>query len=505
MKVTVLSGGTILDGSGSPPFAADVLIEHGRIAAVGVNLDQPAGADVVNCRGLAIAPGFVDLHSHSDLQVLENRTEKTLQGVTSEVVGNCGFSPYPCGNHAADLREFANGIFRGDDRWAYANASDYLSAIERNAGAVSVYSLIGHGSLRVALFGQRQGALEAGELDQLDGELQTALSAGAAGFSTGLMYAPGSSAPFEELTRLCKSVARAGKLYATHMRSYSFALLEAVEEQLALARTTGCRLQISHLQAVGQANWDKQRRALDMIEAAAREGIDVEFDIYPYRAGSTVMTQLLPQWALEGGMDRLITRLRNTPERRRIGEEALSSMAQRWSDIFVTSVGSTGNQALVGQNLDQIGERFGVGPVEAAMDLIIQEEGAVNIVSFNQSEGNLRELLTHPLCSVISDGFYVNGRPHPRLHGTFPFLLGQIARDQDWMPLESAIHKITTKPAARLGLTDRGRIAAGLRADLVVFDPSVVDSPATYEEPEKEPVGIVAVYRDAGGIGPATC
>jgi dihydroorotase/N-acyl-D-amino-acid deacylase len=279
------------------------------------------------------------------------------------------------------------------------------------------------------------------------------------------------------------------------MRSYSFELLESVEEQLALARATGCRLQISHLQAVGQANWDKQRRALDAIEAAAREGINVEFDIYPYRAGSTVMTQLLPQWALEGGTDRMISRLRDTTERRRIAEEAVSSMAQRWRDIFVTSVRSGLNQRLVGQHLDEIAARLGVDPIDAAIDLIIQEEGAVNIVSFNQSEENLRELLTHPLCSVISDGFYVNGRPHPRLHGTFPFLLGQIARDEKWMPLESAIHKITEKPAARLGLRDRGRIATGLRADLVVFDPAVISSPATYENPEQDPVGVVAVYR----------
>jgi N-acyl-D-amino-acid deacylase len=484
----------IFDGSGQPPVTGDVLLENGRIAAVGERLEVPAAAEVVDCRGLAIAPGFIDLHSHSDLQVLENRTEKTLQGVTTEVVGNCGFSPYPCGDHAPDLREFANGIFRGDDRWAYATASDYFAAVERSAGH-SVHSLIGHGSLRVASFGQRQGPLEASELDTLDGELRTALSAGAAGLSTGLMYAPGSSAPFEELERLCQSVARAGKLYATHMRSYSFELLESVEEQLALARATGCRLQISHLQAVGQANWDKQRRALDAIEAAAREGIDVEFDIYPYRAGSTVMTQLLPQWALEGGTDRMISRLRDTTERRRIAEEAVSSMAQRWRDIFVTSVRSGLNQRLVGQHLDEIAARLGVDPIDAAIDLIIQEEGAVNIVSFNQSEENLRELLTHPLCSVISDGFYVNGRPHPRLHGTFPFLLGQIARDEKWMPLESAIHKITEKPAARLGLRDRGRIATGLRADLVVFDPAVISSPATYENPEQDPVGVVAVYR----------
>ena len=170
-------------------------------------------------------------------------------------------------------------------------------------------------------------------------------------------------------------------------------------------------------------------------------------------------------------------------------------MAQRWCDVFITSVSSAANQAVVGLHLEEIGRRFGVEPVEAAMDLIVQEQGAVNMVSFNQSEDNLRELLTHPLCSVISDGFYVNGRPHPRLHGTFPLLLGEMARDRQWMPLEAAIHKITAKPAARLGLNDRGRLVKGLRADVTVFDPAAISSPATYERPEQDPTGVIAVYR----------
>ncbi len=493
MSFVAFTGGIIFDGTGTAPVPGSVLIENGRIVSVGADLRYPAETEVIDCRGLALAPGFIDLHSHSDLQVLENRPEKALQGVTTEVVGNCGFSPYPCGGHSDGVREFANGIFRGGEAWKYASAREYLAAVDRDSTLVTVQSLVGHGSLRVALFGQRQDALSGPELDQLDGLLADALTGGAVGLSTGLMYAPGSSAPFDELAQLCHTVARTGKLYATHMRSYSSGLIEAVEEQLALARATGCRLQISHLQAVGQVNWDKQRRALDLIETARREGMDVEFDIYPYQAGSTVLTQLLPQWTLEGGTVRLLERLRD--DRRRIAAEAVAGMAQRWSDVFITSVASAANQPLVGLHLEEIGQKRGVDPVEAAIDLIVEEEGAVNIVSFNQSEENLRELLTHPLCSVISDGFYVKGRPHPRLHGTFPFLLGEIARQRQWMPVETAIHKITAKPAARLGLTDRGRLTPGLIADITVFDAARVAGPATYEKPEQDPVGVVAVYR----------
>jgi dihydroorotase/N-acyl-D-amino-acid deacylase len=497
MRLTVLDGGKIFDGTGGPPFPADVWMAGGSILGVG-RAPETAGAERLDCRGMAVAPGFIDLHSHSDLQVLEDRREKVNQGVTTEVVGNCGFSPYPCGDHPGELREFANGIFAGTHEWRYASAREYLDQVGMRAGMIGVQSLVGHGSLRVGLFGHRQGTLEANELNRLEGELEDALAQGACGFSTGLMYAPGSSAPWEEIERLCRVVARRGKLYATHMRDYSFGLLEAVDEQLALARATGVRLQISHLQAVGRANWDKQQRALDRIEAARRDGVDVEFDIYPYQAGSTVLTQLLPQWALDGGTAALMRLLTDSDQRRRIAGETVDRLAQQWSDIFISAVESTANEDVIGLNLEQIADRRGVKPVEAAMDLLVEENGAVNMVSFNQSEDNLRALLAHELCSVISDGFYVRGKPHPRLYGTFPSLLGLICRERRWLNLAEAIHKITVKPARRLGLTDRGWLREAARADVTVFDPEHVASPADYESPEQTPVGIVAVFR--GGV-----
>ena len=492
----LLQNGLLFDGTGAEPRCGDVLIGEGRILEVGA-VAAPAGARVVDCTGLAIAPGFIDLHSHSDLQVLERaRTEKVRQGVTTEVVGNCGFSPFPQGEHPRELCEFGGGILGKPDGWGWPTARDYLHDVASSAANAGVAPLAGHGSLRVAVAGLRQGPLDAWELDRLSTLLEDSLDAGCVGMSTGLMYAPGSSAGRAELERLCGIVAAKGKLYATHMRSYAEGLLEAVGEQIALARASGCRLQISHLQAAGRGNWDLQRRALDEIEAARAHGIDVEFDIYPYQCGSTVLTQWLPQWALDGGSEALLHRLRDPGERAGVREAAESHRAQEWSDITISAVRSARNQALIGKTIGEVGQLRGCAPVDAALDLLLEEEAAVNVISFNQSEENLRQLLTHPLCSVISDGFYVSGRPHPRLHGTFPELLGSIVRDRKWMGLPEAIHKVTGKPAARLGSGVLGLLRHGYRADITVFDPACIRSQATYDSPELPPQGISLVLRN---------
>jgi dihydroorotase/N-acyl-D-amino-acid deacylase len=495
-ETLALVNGTVVDGTGAPGFRATVVIAEGRIARVGGEA-PPAGAIQVDCAGMMVAPGFFDVHSHSDLQVLEGRPEKLRQGVTSEVVGNCGFSAFPAGPDRRELHEFADGIFCPSRDWGWTSACDYFAEVQRSATPTHVLSLVGHGSLRIAQAGPVQGPLAERDLEAMEGRLAECLEEGAAGFSTGLMYAPGSSAPFSELERLCRVVARHGKVYATHMRSYFGDILASIDEQLELARRTGCRMEISHLLIAGRKNWGLQAQVIEKIESARNEGIDVGFDCYPYVAGSTVLTQILPQRALDGGAGALVARIADASERARIADEAVDKMAWAWEDIYISAVRSAKNAAMVGKNLAALAAEADRPPIDVVLDLLAEERAMVNMISFNQSEENLRQTLLHPLSVIISDGFYVKGRPHPRLHGTFPKFLGKYARELRLIRFEDAIRKMTAAPAERFGLRGRGRIAEGFQADITVFDPQTIDSRASYENPEAPPEGIRMVM--AGG------
>jgi dihydroorotase/N-acyl-D-amino-acid deacylase len=493
-KTWLLCNGAIIDGTGNERYSGSILFSDGRVLQVGA-VTKPEAAREIDCRGCIIAPGFIDAHSHSDLQVLENRREKLVQGVTTEVVGNCGFSAYPPAPDSAALREFADGILCGNGAWGWPSTQAYLEAATKSATA-HVASLVGHGSLRIAVAGNRQGPLPAKNVNRMAVLLDEALSAGATGFSTGLMYAPGSSAPAEELEQLCQVVERRGKIYTSHIRSYFKDLVPAIEEQIELARRTGCKLQISHLQAVGATNWPQHSRALETIERAKRNGIDIAFDCYPYVAGSTVLTQLLPQWVLDGGTDSMLSCLRDPLQSKKIKQEIDANLPWNWSDIFISAVHSNEKSGTVGHNLQEIANLRSFRPVDAMIDLLIEEEGRVNMLSFNQSEENLRLSLQHPLSIVISDGFYVHGKAHPRLYGTFPLLLGQMCREKGWLTLEQAIHKVTQRPAERFGIANRGVLRPGAFADITVFDPDTVNSPATYETPNRAPIGIRYVFRN---------
>ncbi len=490
----LLKNGTIIDGTGTPPFQSDLLISDDRIAAIG-HIEAPSDAKDIDCTGLTITPGFIDSHNHLDLQVLEGRIERTRQGVTTEIVGNCGFSPYPLGNDPSSLQDFANGILCGDDGWGWTSAADYFESVKNSQTTTDVVSLVGHGTLRLAVAGNRLGPLSDVELERMCQLLESSLTEGAAGLSTGLMYVPGSSAPIEEIESLCRIVAKHGKVYASHIRSYAGRLIEAVEEQLELARRTGCRLQISHLQAVGSANWPLQEQALEKIERASAEALEVAFDCYPYLAGSSVLTMLLPHWSLDGGVAAMLSRLQDLSLRKRIIADMTETLPWMWSDVIISGVSSEQNQQALRHNLLEVGEMRGVEPADAMLDLLIEENGKVNVILLNQSEENLKRTITHPLSMIASDGFYVRGIPHPRLYGTFPKFLGEYVRELKLLKIEEAVRKITDFPARTFGLKQTGRLAPGYLADVTVFDAATINSYATYESPTQDPTGIKSVFR----------
>jgi N-acyl-D-amino-acid deacylase len=360
--------------------------------------------------------------------------------------------------------------------------------------------LVGQGTLRQNVVGLADRRLTADELDAVLRALDVAMAEGAFGLSTGLEYVPGRYTPTDEIVAMTRVVARHGGFYASHIRNEEAHVLEAVDEAISIGRATGCRVEISHLKATGRGNWSKQRGALDLIESARRSGIDVLADAYPYTAYSTGLTILFPPEILEGGTRAMLERLADPSVRARVRSHVAAQVSQdpgEFSLIVIARLKSTDDQMLIGQNLMQIADGWHVDPAEAVIRLIEKEEGNVPFIGHGMSADNVELVLRHPLVMVGSDGYSMapvgraaQSRPHPRSYGTFARVLGYYCRDRGLFALPEAVRKMTSMPADRLGLRDRGRIAVGKKADLVVFDPATIRDEATYETPHRFASGI---------------
>jgi N-acyl-D-amino-acid deacylase len=505
-----IEGATVVDGTGAPGSRADVGVQDGTIVAVG-DLSRESAGRVLNASRKVLAPGFIDMHSHSDWRLWGNRRaeSKIRQGVTTEVVGNCGFSPAPASTeHLDDLRGFALFLPKAMDfRWR--SMGDYLEAFDAEGTAVNVVQLVGHGTLRVAAMGFARRAPTAGELATMQRLLGAAIEAGAWGLSTGLIYAPGSYAATEEIVALAQVVARRRHaLYASHIRGEAATLLDAVREALTIGREADLPVQVSHVKAAGRPNWGGVERVLALIDEAAAAGLDVMADVYPYTASSTSLRTLLPDWALEGGIEAMQERVRDAATRARIrhdietpgtGQRMLDRVG--WENIVISAC--PGRPEIEGKRLSEIAASLGRDPSEAAMDLLAAEGARASMVLFQLDERDVRRALTHPRVMIGSDGSALaphgemgGGKPHPRSYGTFPRVLGHYAREERLLSMAQAVHKMTALPARRLGLADRGVIRPGARADLVVFDERTVGDRATYESPHQYPAGIEHVIVD---------
>jgi N-acyl-D-aspartate/D-glutamate deacylase len=494
----LLAGGLVFDGTGAPAVAADVLIRDGRVAAVGPVPAAAAGAgtEVRDVTGRVVAPGFVDIHTHSDLTLLSDprALSKVHQGVTTEVVGNCGLgvAPLPEGADLPAIRR-AVSYLDLDPRvdWAWHDLPGYLSALAAARPGVNVAALAGHLVLHAAACGFEDRPAGRAELDRMSGLLRDALDAGAVGLSTGLAYAPLPYATQDELLALASVAARAGKVFTWHVRSYEDGLLDSVRQALDVARATGCRTQISHLCAVGRRNWGAVHRALDLVDAANAGGLSVGVDIYPYLHGNAPLAQLLPAWAQSGGTDAWVGRLRDAAVRSAIRDE-WRDRPTTWDDISISWTADPAPDARVGRTVAQLAAERGIPGDDAALDLLAELGTGVMMTAGGRSEDDLRAVLAHPAAVVASDGLSLDpggatgtGMPHPRSYGCFPRYLHRYADG-----LADGIRRCTSAPAARAGLADRGVLRPGAAGDVVVFDPDRLRDRATFAAPHRFADGI---------------
>ena len=478
MKI-LIKNGKIHDGTGAPWYRADVLVDDGKIIAVGKLADLSVD-ELIDAEGLAVAPGFIDAHSHTDIFCLPDPDGKIIQGVTTEIAGMCGLSPFP-------LEGF----------------------LGKNNLATDLAIAVGQGKIHEKAMGLVNRDPTPDELSLMKDMLRESMELGAIGLSSGLIYAPGCFTKTGELIELCRVVEEYGGVYVSHIRNEADDLAASVGEALAIGRESGCKVQISHHKASGKQNHGKVAQTLEMMEKAREEGIDVCCDAYPYIAGSSPIDTLLPDWAHEGGMDELLGRLRDKGARQRIKEDIINGLPG-WEDMCKNSgwdgvlvCGAPENEELEGKNLQEIGELLGKEPADALLDLILDEEGAGMIAHFGACEEDNNYVLRHRLTMIGSDGWGLPcapggsmGKPHPRCYGTFPRVLGRCCRELKLFPLETAIMKMTGFVAARYRLDDRGFLMTGKKADIVVFDPDTISDHISYVEPWAAPDGIRYVIKN---------
>lgn len=479
----VVRGATIFDGVSVEGREGDVAVSGDRIGAIGPKLPV-RGRVEIDGRGLVVAPGFIDIHSHGDRGLREDgRGESVIrQGVTTIVVG-------------ADGSSQATGA-------ADASFRDFWGTVAGWRPACNVASMVGLGTIRAAVVGQADRPASAEELARMVAMVEQAVADGACGVSTGLEYTPGAFARPGELAALSRPLAARGLPYATHMRNEDDRLLDAVDEALRVGQEAGCPVQISHLKAMGRRNWPRIDEVFGRLDRARASGVDAMFDWYPYVAYSTGLSSLFPTWSLEGGAAALLQRADDPAQATRVRTGVLDKIALigGWDSVQIAAVSAAEDRAVEGQRLGTFAAARGIDPYVLTLDLLRRSQGAVSMVGFAMDEASLDRLIAHPLAMVCSDGgaFAVDGptrrgQPHPRGAGTFPRVLGHFVRERKALPLGEAIRKMTSVTAARVRLADRGRLTEGLAADLVVFDPARIADRATFADPFQYPVGISLV------------
>jgi len=514
----LIKGGTVFDGTGGKPFEADIGVSGDRIAFISRNskFKIQNSKKVIDAKGLAVAPGFIDTHAHSEFTLLADpRAEgKLFQGVTTEISGNCGLSAAPLCGEAIKHREQDFKELGIKERWS--TLREYFGILESRCPVINFATLVGHGNIRASVIGYKDKSPTGDELKKMQNLLRKTIDEGAIGLSTGLIYPPGIYSDTEELIELCKvlnfelrTLASASRrrrpnselIYTSHMRSEGNKLLEAIEEVIRIGKEVKIKVHISHIKTAGKDNWHKIDEAVSLIENARRRGM-ITCDRYPYTAASTDLDTILPSWTYEGGVKEELKRVKSLKIRERIKKEILRRIKDKdyWNRVSISSVSSRENKWMEGKTLSYISSKINMSPVDTLFHILIDEKLRVSAIFSSMHEDNLKRFLSLPYTMICSDssarstsGPTCKGKPHPRGFGSFPRFLGKYVRGEGLMTMSEAIHKITMLPAKTFGMKGRGVIKKDAYADIVVFDPERVIDRATFDKPFLKPAGIYYV------------
>jgi N-acyl-D-amino-acid deacylase len=495
----IIKGGHVFDGLGNEAQQTDIGIKGDFIKAIG-RLPSTKAETVIDAKGLAVCPGFIDAHEHTDIGLLVNpKAESSIrQGITTLVSGNCGGSPFPVADEIQEeMKKDLKELYQLDLTWT--DIKGFFSKLEETGIALNYSSLVGQGTLRGVVMGFNDRPPSENELERMKFMVAENIEGGAIGLSTGLEYAPGSYAKNDEIEALCRVVARYGGVYATHMRDEGDLLLESLDESIDSAKKAGVSLQISHLKIAYPRNWHKINDALARIEKAKEDGVAIFCDRYPYIAGSTGLSFYFPLWARQGTTEEFLARLKDPQLENRIRSHLLEQEKKlgTWDKVVISSVVSEKNKIFEGKSVLEGAKETGKTPHVFMRDLLIEEKNRVEMVIFMMKEENLKKILAHPLVGVGTDGSAIapygllhKGKPHPRLYGTFPRVLGKYIREEKILSLPEMLKKMTSLPALKFGFLRRGALKQEFYADVVIFDGDRVIDKATWTDPHQYPVGI---------------
>lgn len=502
MKLDIaIINGTIYDGTGATPIKANLGISGDKLVFP-LETEEALRADkIIDAEGLAVSPGFINIHGHSDIPfIVDGRSASNLcQGITTEAAGNCGISVAPAyGEYREEMKDELKKENDIDLDWD--DLTGFFNRVKKEGISINMLTFIGHGNLRGSVVGMKDRPATTEELQKMKEIAAELMKQGAWGLSTGLIYPPSCYGDIDEISEICKTIAEMGGIYTSHIRSEGTHLLESIEEALEIGRRANIPVEISHLKAAGKPNWGKVGAALEKIKAARKEGIFVQHDQYPYTISATGLSMVMPDWTMDGGNKAFIARLKDPEIHKRITEELKTGLHSNGDTIIISVVNKEENRRYEGRKVDEIARDEGKSPIDFVIDLLIDEEGAVGAIFMSMCEEDVRKVMQDPYTSVCTDAWAraMDGplhlsNPHPRTYGSFPRVIGHYARELKLFPIEEAIRKMTTLPAQILRLKDRGRIADGFAADLVIFDPENITDKSTIADPHQYAGGIAYV------------